>query len=143
MGGGPSPPPQTKVTIAGKNEIYKRENVVGPFLVHKLLGPNPPPPLAQKTPCPLPYRRLDSVLLKSTERTADIPSHTWAQSRCARSKGAQTGCSCRDVTGTDVTSTGKALQGSWVSTRVAIGGAGDEALLASSPEQRRLRRFRS
>ena len=39
-----SPPPQTKVTIVGKNEIYKRENLVGLFLVQKLLGPRPPPP---------------------------------------------------------------------------------------------------
>ena len=49
-GGGPSPktpstPPQTKVTIVGKNEIYNRENLVRPFLVHQVLGPKPPPPL--------------------------------------------------------------------------------------------------
>ena len=37
------PPPQTKVTIVGKNEIYNWENLIGPFLVHKLLGPRPPP----------------------------------------------------------------------------------------------------
>ena len=30
------------MTIAGKNEIYHRENLVGPFLVHKILGPRPP-----------------------------------------------------------------------------------------------------
>ena len=50
----PSPPPQTKVTIVGKNEIYNRENLVRPFLVHQVLGPKPPPPLpppAQKKPC--------------------------------------------------------------------------------------------
>ena len=41
---GPPPPPETKVTIVGNNEIYKRENLVGPFLVHKLLGPRPPTP---------------------------------------------------------------------------------------------------
>ena len=41
----PSPPPQTKVTIVGKNEIYSRENLVRPFLVHQVLGPKPPPPL--------------------------------------------------------------------------------------------------
>ena len=50
QGGGPSPktpspPPQTKVTIVGKNEIYNRENLVRPFLVHQVLGPKPPPPL--------------------------------------------------------------------------------------------------
>ena len=39
----PSPPLQTKVTTEGKNEIYDRENLVGPFLVHKILGPRPPP----------------------------------------------------------------------------------------------------
>ena len=41
----PSPPPQTKVTIVGKNEIYNRENLVRPFLVHQVLGPKAPPPL--------------------------------------------------------------------------------------------------
>ena len=43
-GGGPPPHPplQTKVTIVGKNEIYKSANLVEQFLVHKLL---PPPPL--------------------------------------------------------------------------------------------------
>ena len=49
----PSPPPQTKVTIVGKNEIYNRENLVRPFLVHQVLGPKPPPPLprpAEKKP---------------------------------------------------------------------------------------------
>ena len=45
----PSPPPQTKVTIVGKNEIYNRENLVRPFLVHQVLGPKPPPPLPR--PC--------------------------------------------------------------------------------------------
>ena len=50
----PSPPPQTKVTIAGKNEIYNRENLVRPFLGHQVLGPNPPPPPAQKEALPAP-----------------------------------------------------------------------------------------
>ena len=37
------PPPQPdQSAIVGKNEIYKRENLVGPFLVHALLGPSPP-----------------------------------------------------------------------------------------------------
>ena len=31
------------MTIAGKNEIHHRENLVRPFLVHTLLGANPPP----------------------------------------------------------------------------------------------------
>ena len=38
----PPPPSQTKVTILGKNEIHKRENLVRPFLVLKILGPRPP-----------------------------------------------------------------------------------------------------
>ena len=38
------PPPKTKGAIVGRNEIYRWENLVGPFLVHKLLGPRPPPP---------------------------------------------------------------------------------------------------
>ena len=38
-----TPPPQTKVTIVGKKEIYERENL----LVQALLGPRPPsPPLS-------------------------------------------------------------------------------------------------
>ena len=38
--GSACPPLPTKVTIAGKNEVYRWENRVGPFL-----GPRPPPPL--------------------------------------------------------------------------------------------------
>ena len=38
------PPPQTKVPNVGKNEICCWENLIGPFLVHKFLGPRPPPP---------------------------------------------------------------------------------------------------
>ena len=40
----PPPPPRTKGTIVGNNEIYRRETLIGPFLVHKCLGPRPPPP---------------------------------------------------------------------------------------------------
>ena len=54
----PSPSAQTKVTIVGKNEIYKRENLVRLFLVHKLLGPKPPPPPLKRRPGP--HRSLDS-----------------------------------------------------------------------------------
>ena len=32
------------MTIVGTDEIYNREHLIGPFLVHKLLGPRPPPP---------------------------------------------------------------------------------------------------
>ena len=39
----PTPPPKTKGTIVGKNEIYNWENLVRQFLVHKFLGPRPPP----------------------------------------------------------------------------------------------------
>ena len=37
------PPP----VPGGKNEIYNWENLVGPFLVHKLLDPRTPPPPQQ------------------------------------------------------------------------------------------------
>ena len=37
----PLDPLQTKVTIVGKNEIYNRKNIVGPFLVWV---PDPPVP---------------------------------------------------------------------------------------------------
>ena len=36
--------PQTKGTIAGNNDVYPREHPPGPFLVHTLVRPNPPPP---------------------------------------------------------------------------------------------------
>ena len=39
-----TPPPKTKGTIVGKNETNHWENLVGPLLVHTLLGPPPPPP---------------------------------------------------------------------------------------------------
>ena len=42
IGGAPPPPTQSKVTIVGKNEICHSENLVGPFLVHKLWVPEPP-----------------------------------------------------------------------------------------------------
>ena len=44
----PKSPPQTQVTIVGKSEIYNRENLVGPFLVHKLFFAPPPPPAPLK-----------------------------------------------------------------------------------------------
>ena len=64
-GGRPPPPPHgdpppTKVTIVGKDEIYHWEHLVGPFSVHKLLGPGPPllsssapPPLSSHASLPL------------------------------------------------------------------------------------------
>ena len=42
----PPPTPKTKVTIVGKNQIYDWENLIGPFLVCKLLGPRPRPSLS-------------------------------------------------------------------------------------------------
>ena len=45
--------PPNKVTIVGKNEIYDREALVGPFLGHKILDPRPPLPLLTP-PCPCP-----------------------------------------------------------------------------------------
>ena len=38
-----TPCPQAKVAIVGKHEICRWENLAGPFLVHTLLGPIPPP----------------------------------------------------------------------------------------------------
>ena len=47
----PPPPQQTEGTIAGQNEVYNREDLAGPLLVHTLLGLPPPPPL-QPPPSP-------------------------------------------------------------------------------------------
>ena len=38
----PSFPLQTKVTVVAKNQICNRDNLIGPVLVHKLLGPSSP-----------------------------------------------------------------------------------------------------
>ena len=49
----PSPPPQTKVTIVGKNEIYNRENPAGHIWYTKfwVQNPLPPsPPLLKRSP---------------------------------------------------------------------------------------------
>ena len=46
----PPAPLQTKVTVVGKSEIYNRENLVGPFLVHTFFSPRPPPPLPPSPP---------------------------------------------------------------------------------------------
>ena len=40
----PPPPPQTKGTIVGQNKMYRREHLIGPFLVHSRAGPRPPSP---------------------------------------------------------------------------------------------------
>ena len=39
------PPPHTKVTIVGKNEIYKRKNPIGHFWYTNFWVPDPPHPL--------------------------------------------------------------------------------------------------
>ena len=63
-------PLQTKVSIVGKNEIYKRENLVGPFLVHKILGPRRPPPplLILPKPAPRPRQEIGGVPLSALRR---------------------------------------------------------------------------
>ena len=48
----PPPLPKTKGTIMGNNEIYCWESLMGPFLVHELLGPRPPPPAPTTTTPP-------------------------------------------------------------------------------------------
>ena len=74
----PSPPLQTKVTIVGKNEIYNQENLVGPFLVHKILGPSPPLPSPhfKHTPALSP-----ALASHEPEHTSQ---HTLSRSFCAR-----------------------------------------------------------
>ena len=56
-GGGGVPPPKTQVTIVGK--IYHWENLVGPFLLHRFLGPPPSTPPSNTSlplpPSPLPF----------------------------------------------------------------------------------------
>ena len=54
----------------GKNEIYRWVNLVGPFLVHKLLGvpaPPPPPPLFQY------IIALEPVLYSRTKKELEPP----------------------------------------------------------------------
>ena len=36
-----TPSPHTEVTIVGKNELYNRRNLVGPFVVHNIFRPRP------------------------------------------------------------------------------------------------------
>ena len=47
----PPPPPWTpsQSAMVRNNENYNRENLIGPFLVHKLLGPRLPPSLSSIT----------------------------------------------------------------------------------------------
>ena len=71
----PPPPPKTKVTIVGKNEIYHWTKLVGPFVVHNLLGPDThphsntfltPPPHTHK--CSIPSSKGEHV------RTPKLPA---------------------------------------------------------------------
>ena len=38
------------MTIVGKHEIYRWESLIGPFVVHKILGPHPPLPRSHTPP---------------------------------------------------------------------------------------------
>ena len=84
--GPPSPPLQTKVTVVGNHKIYTRENLVGPFLVHKLLGlrrPLSPPSntslpsglwgCLRAPPAVLPTGRAPGVAAQPTQRTRPRP----------------------------------------------------------------------
>ena len=53
------PPPPDQSDHSGKNEISHWENLVGPFLAHKLLGPSHPSPfLSSIHPCEAPLSSL-------------------------------------------------------------------------------------
>ena len=77
----PSPRPphlQTKVTRVGQSEIYNSENLIGPFLVHKLSGPRP-------SPLPPPHPVLSNLSAGCLA--------TWLQARtkvCRQSEGTAT-----------------------------------------------------
>ena len=62
------------MTIAGHNEIYRWENPVWPFLVHKLLGPRtPPPPLLLLPWGPNPSEGAPASLVSSEHGTSVWP----------------------------------------------------------------------
>ena len=44
---------KTRGAIVGKNEVYRWENLIGPFLGRTLLGPRPPPLLRAQRVCAL------------------------------------------------------------------------------------------
>ena len=77
----PPPPPQTKVTIVGKTGIYNWDNLIGPFLVHKRLGPrpppppSPPPPSTQKTLWPTLWLRVQPLAAHAPHRPATTTTH--------------------------------------------------------------------
>ena len=75
-------PPQTKGTIVGKKiKIYNWENLIRPFLIHKILGPEPPLPPTHRSkhdPCVLqrkPIRQrkaAEEKLLQSSRAPLDV-----------------------------------------------------------------------
>ena len=96
---GPRPPLQTKVTIAGKSKMYHWENLVRPFLGHKLLGPKPPfPPFScfPAPPLPLSQPLLSPPLrLPPASAQALSPSATFWYSLCKRPTPLfSRGCTC-------------------------------------------------
>ena len=63
------PPPETKVSIVGKNEVYHWENLVGPFLLYNFLAPRtPPPPLSSNAH--LPRTSIDKSRAHQTQQRA-------------------------------------------------------------------------
>ena len=84
-----TPPPQTKVAIVGKKEIFNRENLVGPLLVHKLLGPRPPPirlPTSFRSVKPLGFKGITQEVVGKVEDIGVLRARTGAWKR-ARVRG--------------------------------------------------------
>ena len=84
---GPSPwtplPFETKVTTVRKNKIHNWENLVGPFLVHKLLGPRlplPPPPPVKHSPG---ARFSACIFIHSERRTCAAMQVTQSHHNCS------------------------------------------------------------
>ena len=72
------------MTIVGKNEIYNRENLVRPFLVHQVLGPKPlppSPPPAQKKPC---FRGIEARMLQLHPQATQWPLQSQGSSDHSR-----------------------------------------------------------
>ena len=91
-------PPLTQIFIMGENEIYWRTNLFRSFLVHKLLGPRPPPPQhpLQAQACTLPLQLSchtpDATLLTDNPSPSqrvpdDLPDRPFA--------GVERGCTLR------------------------------------------------
>ena len=107
------PPSQTKVTIVGKNEIYDWENLVGPFLVHKLLGSRPPlrppsPPVTHSPGCsPSAGRRISETGEDGVSHADATPScptcvfciRRWGQRRSRVGGGGRVGGARCSMTG--------------------------------------------